>query len=116
MGIEKYQLIGSLGSGAFGTVYLGYQFDLQRQVAVKVLSPRIAGDPAALESFRREAQIMAYLDNPNCVRVFDFFEGAGQAYLVSEYIEGASLRKVIEKAGANLTPQQALGVLKGSLS
>jgi serine/threonine-protein kinase len=58
---------------------------------------------------------MATLDNPNCVKVFDFFEEEGRAVLVSEYIRGASLRQVADREGY-LTPEQSLGVLKGALS
>jgi hypothetical protein len=112
--IGKYELRGTLGAGAFGTVYLGYQADLDRKVAIKELAPRYASDPAFLEMFRQEARIMGYLDDPHCVRVFDFLEIGGHAYLVSEFVEGASLRKVIESSG-KLSPEQSLGVLKGCL-
>ncbi|MDQ6748677.1 MAG: serine/threonine protein kinase, partial [Candidatus Dormibacteraeota bacterium] len=87
---------------------------LDRDVALKELSPALAGDPAFLERFRAEARVMATLDHPNCVKVFDFFEEEGRAVLVSEYIRGASLRQVADHQG-HLTPEQALGVLKGAL-
>lgn len=58
---------------------------------------------------------MASLDHPNCVKVFEFFEEEGRAILVSEYVPGASLRHVADHAG-HLTPEQALGVLKGALT
>ena len=83
-------------------------------MAIKELAPSLVGDPAFLEGFREEARIMALLDHPNCVKVFDFIETGGRAFLVSEYVDGASLRKIIQTSGA-LSPQQALGVLKGAL-
>ncbi|MGI8609697.1 MAG: serine/threonine-protein kinase [Candidatus Dormibacteria bacterium] len=112
--IGKYQVRGTLGSGAYGTVYLGWQADLQRPVAIKELGQAMVADPAFLEAFREEARIMALLDHPNCVRVFDFIETGTQAFLVSEFVDGASLRAVVLSSGS-LAPQQSLGVLKGSL-
>ena len=112
--IGKYEVRGALGSGAYGTVYLGWQEDLQRPVAIKELGAQMVSDPAFLEGFREEARIMALLDHPNCVKVFDFIELGGRAFLVSEFVDGASLRQVVTDAGS-LTPQQSLGVLKGSI-
>jgi tRNA A-37 threonylcarbamoyl transferase component Bud32 len=111
----KYEIKGTLGQGAYGIVYLGWQADLGRNVAIKQLAPQMVADPAFLQQFRYEAQIMAQLDHPNCVKVFAFIEEDGQAYLVSEYIEGATLKKVIETSGT-LAPEQSLGVLKGALN
>jgi hypothetical protein len=110
----KYEIQGTLGQGATGTVYLAIQRDLGRQVAIKELSPALAADPVFLERFRAEAQVMARLENPNVVKVFELVEEAGRAYLVTEYVRGASLRRVMNQAG-RLTPEQALGVAKGGL-
>jgi hypothetical protein len=113
--LGKYEIRGTLGQGAFGIVYYGWQTDLQRPVAIKELGPNLVGDPAFIQQFRGEAQVMARLDHPNCVKVFDFIETGGRAFLVSEYVDGASLRRIIQASGA-LSPQQSLGVLKGALS
>ena len=90
----KYEIRGTLGQGAYGIVYLGWQEDLHRNVAVKELAPQMVADPAFLQQFRYEAQIMAQLDNPNCVKVYDFIEVEGRAFLVSEYVDGATLKIV----------------------
>jgi hypothetical protein len=113
--LGKYEIKGTLGQGAFGIVYYGWQTDLQRPVAIKELVSSLVGDPAFIQRFRGEAQIMARLDHPNCVKVFDFIETGGRAFLVSEYVDGASLRRIIQASGA-LSPQQSLGVLKGALN
>ncbi|MFN2464815.1 MAG: serine/threonine-protein kinase [Candidatus Dormibacteria bacterium] len=113
--LANYEVLGTLGTGATGTVYLARETALDREVALKELSPALAGDPGFLERFRAEARIMASLDHPNCVRVFDFIEEEGRAVLVSEYVRGASLRQVADHEG-HLTPEQSLGVLKGALS
>ncbi|HEY8739795.1 MAG TPA: serine/threonine-protein kinase, partial [Candidatus Dormibacteraeota bacterium] len=112
--IGKYQIRGTLGAGAYGTVYLGWQEDLQRPVAIKELGSQLVADPVFLQGFREEARIMALLDHPNCVKVFDFIETGDRAFLVSEFVDGASLRQVVRDTGT-LSPQQSLGVLKGSL-
>ncbi|MFN2462397.1 MAG: protein kinase [Candidatus Dormibacteria bacterium] len=110
----KYTVERVLGSGATGTVLLALDHQLDRPVAIKQLAPSLATDPAFLERFREEARTMARLDNDHCVRVFDFIEEPGEAALVTEYIDGASLRSIIDHAGP-LTPEQSLGILKGAL-
>ena len=112
--IGRYLLQGKIGSGSTGTVYLAVEPDLERRVAVKQLAPQLAGDPEFLRRFRDEARTMAHLNHPNCVKVFDFFEEGGSSYLVCEYVDGASLREVLDQA-KKLSPRQALGVLKGAL-
>ena len=112
--IGRYVLQGRIGSGSTGTVYLALEPDIERWVTIKQLAPELAGDPEFLRRFRDEARIMARLNHPNCVKVFDFFEKRGSAYLVAEFVDGASLREVLRQA-KRLTPQQALGVLKGAL-
>ncbi|PZR77743.1 MAG: serine/threonine protein kinase, partial [Candidatus Aeolococcus gillhamiae] len=115
MKAENYEVLGTLGTGATGTVYLAREIALDREVALKELAPALALDPTFIERFRAEARIMASLDDPNCVKVWDFFEEGGRAVLVSEYVRGASLRQVLDHAG-HLSPEQSLGVLKGALS
>lgn len=114
-GWGQYQLQGTIASGATGTVYVAYQPGRQRHVAIKELSPALAQQPMFLERFREDARIIASLESINCVRGFEFFESDGRAFLVEEYIDGASLRRVLDRAG-RLSPEQALGALKGALS
>jgi serine/threonine-protein kinase len=109
-----YQVKGVLGAGATGTVYRAYQEFMDREVALKQLSPALTADPVFRERFRAEAEIMALLDNEHCVRVFDYFQRDDSDYLVTELIDGASLRQLVNHGGL-LTPEQALGVLKGAL-
>ena len=111
----KYQFTGVIGTGATGTVHMAYHHELGRYVAIKELSPSLAQQPGFLERFRAEAQVMARLESPNCVKVYEFYETDGRAFLVEEYVEGSSLRKVVGQAGT-LTAEQSLGVLKGALS
>ncbi|MEA2645846.1 MAG: eukaryotic-like serine/threonine-protein kinase, partial [Chloroflexota bacterium] len=113
-GIGDYEFRGLIGSGTTGTVFLGHHVELDRPVAIKELAPELSDDPGFVDRFREEAATMAQLDNPHCVRVYDFIEDEDRAFLVAEYVDGASLRKVVETSG-RLTPEQSLGVLKGAL-
>ncbi|MFY9616180.1 MAG: serine/threonine-protein kinase [Candidatus Dormiibacterota bacterium] len=113
-GIDDYEFKGTIGSGSTGTVYLAHQTELDRDVAIKELAPELAADPAFVKRFRAEARIMAQLNSGNCVRIYDFLQADDEAYLVSEFIDGASLREVVQSVG-RLRPEQSLGVLKGAL-
>ena len=112
--IGRYQVGAQIGAGATGVVYLGYQADLDRRVAIKRLSPMLVDQPGFLSRFRTEAQVMARLGHPNCVAVYDYLETPGGAYVVMEYVPGASLRDVVRHA-RRLSAEQSLGVLEGSL-
>ena len=113
--IPGYGIIGVIGRGATGRVYLAMQLELERRVAIKELSPDLVAVPGFLERFRAEAEVMARLDSPHCVRAIDMIETAGGAYLVQELVLGSSLEGVIATAG-KLGAEQALGVVQGSLT
>src|SRR5206468_3853582 len=72
---------------------------LDRRVALKVLFPEFARDPAFVQRFRREAQAAANLNHPNIVAVFDWGEEDGTYFIVMEYVEGRSLREAIQSDG-----------------
>jgi len=92
----RYRLDRLLGRGGMGAVYLARDLSLERDVAVKVMTGRLFGDPLALARFRREARAAARLDHPAIVRVHDYgeCEGAG-AFLVMELVAGRSLRAAL---------------------
>jgi serine/threonine protein kinase len=102
----RYQLTSLLGVGGMASVYLADDRVLQRQVAVKVLSPVYAQDPSFVERFRREARTAARLSHPNIVAVFDSGSDAEQHYLVMEYVPGQSLAELLARQG-RLAPQRA---------
>src|SRR5712691_11255023 len=95
----RYALRERIESGAMAEVYLADDVQLGRQVAVKVLQARQAGDPKAVERFRREARAAAALNHPNLVTVFDWGIDAGRAFLVMQYVAGSDLRRVIGQRG-----------------
>jgi eukaryotic-like serine/threonine-protein kinase len=107
----RYRLGSLLGVGGMARVYLASDRVLERQVAVKVLSPPYAQDPVFVERFRREARSAASLSHPNIVAVFDSGSDAGEHYLVMEYVAGQSLAELLADQG-RLAPRRAaeLGV------
>jgi eukaryotic-like serine/threonine-protein kinase len=108
---DRYRLGSLLGVGGMARVYLASDRVLERQVAVKVLSPPYAQDPVFVERFRREARSAASLSHLNIVAVFDSGSDAGEHYLVMEYVAGQSLAELLADQG-RLAPRRAaeLGV------
>ncbi len=88
-----------LGSGGMGTVYLGHDMTLNRQVAVKVLKPELVSDQKFMATFLREAEITASLNHPNIVQVYAFGHHENVYYIVLEYISGGSLDDKIMNRG-----------------
>ena len=111
----RYELRGVLGRGASGVVYLAWNEDDSREVVIKALDPSLVGLSGFLKRFRAEANVLRSLSHPNIVEVYDFLEDGAGAWLVMEYIQGASLADVLVRAG-RLAPEQALGVLAGALT
>ncbi len=105
----QLEVIDFIGHGGMGAVYKARQPALDRFVALKILSPRIADSPGFAERFNREARALARLVHPNIVAVHDFGKAGDLHYLIMEYVDGANLREV-ERAG-RLAPEQALAIV-----
>jgi serine/threonine-protein kinase len=90
--IGRYQIERELGTGGFGVVYLAFDPDVRRRVAVKVLHPERLDQPETLARFQREACATGRLDHPGIVRLFDFSCQGPPYYLVTEYVEGQEPR------------------------
>jgi eukaryotic-like serine/threonine-protein kinase len=108
---RRYRIVRELGRGGFGTVYLAYQEQMDRHVAIKVLKSGI-GDlhHSAKERFLREVKIISKLRHPNTVTIHDFGETAqGVLYMVLEFVEGKTVKQIIRRDGA-LQPQRALAL------
>ncbi len=91
--LDRYEVDDVLGTGGMGEVYRARDLRLQRVVALKVLPDQLAGDPAALARFEREAQALAALSHPHVVAVHDFGQAGGRAFAVMELLQGLSLRQ-----------------------
>ncbi len=106
--LGNYQIIERIGAGGMGAVYKAYQPGLGRFVAIKVLPPQTAGDPAFGERFAQEARAVGKLRHPNIVTAFDFTQQDDIAYLVSDYIDGGTLA---DQLGTPLPLDYAMGIL-----
>lgn len=108
--VGPYRIIEQLGQGGMATVFKAYHPALDRYVAIKVLHPAFKEDPNFLARFQREARIVAKLEHPHIVPVYDFSEHKGMAYLVMRYVEGETLKAHLK--GEPLPPQRILEILK----
>ena len=106
----RYEVHRRLARGGMAEVFLARDQALDRPVAVKILFPEYATDPAFVERFRREAQAAANLSHPNIVGVYDWGSESGTYYIVMEYVEGQSLAEVVRDAGP-LHPRRAAEII-----
>jgi eukaryotic-like serine/threonine-protein kinase len=94
--LGPYTILSPLGAGGMGEVYRARDARLGRDVAVKVLTESFAHDPERLRRFEQEARSVAALNHPNILALYDIGSQDGRPYLVSELLEGQSLRQVLE--------------------
>jgi eukaryotic-like serine/threonine-protein kinase len=104
--LGPYEIVGPAGAGGMGEVYKARDTRLQRTVAIKVLPPDRATDPAARERLEREAKAVAALSHPHICPLFDIGHQDGTDYLVMEYLEGETLAQRLTRG--KLPPDQAL--------
>jgi serine/threonine protein kinase/WD40 repeat protein len=101
--LGPYEIIASVGAGGMGEVYRARDTRLDRIVAIKILPESFAGDRERLERFQQEARILSVLNHPNLMAVYDVGEQDGMHFLVSEFLEGETLR---DRLGAGPLPQR----------
>jgi serine/threonine protein kinase/tetratricopeptide (TPR) repeat protein len=108
--LGPYQILEKISRGGMGTVYKAYHPALDRYVAIKVLAARFSSDPSFVERFKKEAIIVARLEHPHILPVYDFaFEGE-TAYLVMKLVEGSSLYSHIGPRG--MQPDRAMMIIE----
>lgn len=110
----RYTVLTHLADGGMGSVYAALDTRLDRQVALKIMRVDLARDPEFVRRFRREARAAARLSHPNVVGVFDQGEDDGLLFLAMEFVDGQTLRDLLEEQGA-LTPREALDLVAAIL-
>jgi serine/threonine-protein kinase len=112
--VPGYTGLKALGSGGFGDVVLAQHDGSGTMVAIKYLRRELLADARFAEMFRGEAAVLASVDDPNVVRLYEYVESPSGAAIVMELVDGVSLRQILARQGGT-TPEAALVVLQGSL-
>lgn len=98
--LGQYEIVEEIGRGGMATVYRAYQPSMERFVAVKVIHMAIASDSAGLERFNREARLIARLEHPHLVPVYDYNGQHDPPYIVMRYLESGTLKEILDRHGA----------------
>jgi len=110
----RYKITEVMAAGSMGAVFKGERIPVGKLVAVKFLHAGFANDAEFQARFERETRVMSKLNHPNCVSVVDFGVSDGAPYLVMDYVDGVTLRSVMDKGA--LPPNQALQIARQVLS
>src|SRR5450432_685693 len=96
--LGPYEIQSPLGAGGMGEVYRARDARLNRDVAIKILPTSFSIDPERLQRFAQESRAAAALNHPNILSIFDIGDDRGTPYVVSELLEGETLRERLQKA------------------
>src|SRR5215831_4226407 len=106
--IKGYELRERIGSGGFGAVYRAYQSSVRREVAIKIILPHFANHPDFIRRFETEAELVARLEHPHIIPLYDYWRDSSGAYLVMRWLRGGSLSDALRAGPYNLQAANAL--------
>ena len=92
----RYEIRSKIGAGGMGEVYVGYDTELNRNVAIKILSTEFSSDENRKNRFRQEARAISALNHPNILTIYEIGENEHGSFLVTELIDGSTLRGIIK--------------------
>jgi len=107
----RYEIQGVLGQGGMGAVYKARDRELDRLIALKVIRPELATDPAILLRFKQELILSRNITHKNVVRIYDLGEADGIRFISMEYVDGEDLRTLLRRAG-KFSPREAISVVE----
>jgi WD40 repeat protein len=102
--VRGYELRERVGGGDLGVVYRAYQPSVGREVAIKAIRPELVNQPSFVRGFEAEAQLVAQLEHPHLVPLYDYWRDPEGAYLVMRWLRGGSLRHALDRGPWNLEP------------
>ena len=108
--VGNYDIVEELGRGGMGVVYKGFEANLNRHVAIKLMSEALAHDPQVVERFLREARSMAQLNDPHIIQIYMIGDDHGQPFFAMEFVEGESLSQMLRREG-KLEAKHAAGII-----
>ena len=108
--VGHYDIVEELGRGGMGVVYKGFEANLNRHVAIKLMSEALAHDPQVVERFLREARSMAQLNDPHIIQIYMIGDDHGQPFFAMEFVEGESLSQMLRREG-KLEAKHAAGII-----
>jgi serine/threonine protein kinase/tetratricopeptide (TPR) repeat protein len=108
---QRYEIMGVLGQGGMGAVYQARDRELDRLIALKVIRPELATDPAILQRFKQELILSRNITHKNVVRIFDMGEADGIRFISMEYVDGEDLRTILRREG-KFAPKEAIAVVE----
>src|SRR5688572_3821589 len=111
--LGPYKIVSQIGTGGMGEVYRAREVRLDRDVAVKVLNDKLSRDPEAILRFEKEAKAVAALSHENILAIHDFDRDQDLYYVVTEYLEGDTLRKKIGSLSWRKAVEYGLEIAKG---
>src|SRR5438094_4197982 len=100
--LGSYEVVSQLGKGGMGVVYLATDKKLPRKVALKILPRDLTDDERRVQRFKQEARAASALNHPNIITIFEIEESDGQHYIATEFVEGATLRELLDSQTMNL--------------
>src|SRR5579885_970520 len=107
--IPQLEILELIGQGGMGAVYKARQKELDRIVALNILTPGIGDDPAFAGRFAREAKALARLNHPGIVTIHDFGRADGLFYFLMEFVDGVNLRQLLH--AGRVSPREALAIV-----
>ena len=109
--LGQYQVLKPIGQGGMAKIYLAYQPSVRREVAIKVMSSPLQQTASSIKRFAQEVEVIAHLQHPQIIPVYDFGEHGDQIYIVMAYIRGGTLADRIEQAPNGLPKEEIVRLL-----